>query len=213
MKVLVIESLAGCADQHVAALEAAGSNATRCFPETWKSGKRINPYVCVGLSEGVCPLDDGVDVALVVRPHGSARLTGREAGATCAFRAGIPVAEDGAEDFDPYEQWIDARVGTNVVAACERAIERHFDGLRSEIRYRIDAVMRDAGLDPSALSFSFDVIGRDLHVTIRGPEVPSEIEQRLAVRAAEAIRAGKRAFSKKNTSYEIVAPTAVSSSA
>jgi hypothetical protein len=205
LNILLVEGQPGSGAADAAQLTEAGNQVFRCFPETWGTDRRRHPFVCTGVSEGSCPLEHGVDVALVVRPHPTARPSGLEAGALCALRQGVPLVERGAETFDPYEPWIDGRVNGDVVRACERAIEHHFDGLRREIAWRIEPVLSDAGIAITDLAFSFDTRARELHVTITGPAIAKQFEQRLAVRVADAIRAGRRSFTKKNFAYEVAA--------
>lgn len=205
LNVLLVESQPGSGLADAARLTEAGHRVFGCFPERWGNQHRQHPFVCTGVSEGSCPIEHGIDVALVVRPHPMPRPSGLEAGALCALRQGIPLVERGTEDADPYQPWLDGRVYGDVVRACEDAIEHHFDGLRTEILWRIEPVLADAGIAAADLRFGFATNDTELHVTITGPAIAEEFEQRLAVRVADAIRAGHRSFTKKNFAYEVAA--------
>lgn len=205
LNILLVESQPGSGIADAMRLAEAGNHVFSCFPDRWGSEARQHPYMCTGVSEHSCPIEQGIDVALVVRSHATPRPTGTEAGALCALREGLPLVERGTEACDPYQPWLDGRVDDDVNRACEQAIEHHFDGLRSEIAWRIEPVLADAGLASDALSFAFDTVGHELHVTVTGPAIAEEFEQRLAVRVADAIRAGRRSFTKKNFAYEVAA--------
>ncbi|HVT76846.1 MAG TPA: hypothetical protein VHD87_07430 [Acidimicrobiales bacterium] len=205
LKVLLVESQPGSGLADTTRLLEAGHSVVGCFPDRWGDQPRPHPFVCTGVAEGTCPIEDGVDVALVVRPQAQPRPTGLEAGAQCALRAGIPLVERGLEAYDPYEPWVGARVHGDVVLACEEAIDASNDDLRHEIFRRIHPILDDAGLVAHELRFGFDTTGGELRVTISGPAIAEEFEQRMAVRVADAVRATRRHFSKKNFVYEVAA--------
>jgi len=120
MDVLVIESRRHYADQAVATLEAAGHRVLRCF-DPGDEG-----FPCRGVTRpDECPIDRGVDVALVVRPRVAPQPTPLETGVSCALHAGVLLVEKGTASRDPFDPWLARRVGDEgVVAACEAAVQR-----------------------------------------------------------------------------------------
>lgn len=79
MRVLVTEDELGGSKNAVVELTAAGHQVVTCQPP----GATVHP--CVGLAGGECPLEQHVDVAVVVHSgHTGHALTGREFGAVCA---------------------------------------------------------------------------------------------------------------------------------
>lgn len=124
LDVLLIESRPGSGAIDAGRLEAAGHRVHRCHPDTRPGLEAPLPardrYLCTGVTAW-CPLDDGVDVALLVRRRVMPRPVAREAGVSCALRAGVPVVEDGPAVLDPFEPWLAGRVAGDVVAACEAA--------------------------------------------------------------------------------------------
>jgi hypothetical protein len=137
----------------------------------------------------------------------SPRPSGLEAGALCALRQGVPLVERGREQYDPYEPWLDARVGSDVVRACENAITHSFDEVRREILWRIGPVLADAGLRAEDIAFAFETPGRELRVVMSGPPIAEGLQQRLALRVADALRVGRRSFTKKTFAYEVRLPS------
>ncbi|HEY3485015.1 MAG TPA: hypothetical protein VGK49_06500 [Ilumatobacteraceae bacterium] len=113
MRVLMLESHPGVASGAVARLTEAGHTIVRCDTAD-------REYPCRGLAPGgQCPLDEPVDVAVLVQEAGTAQV---EPGAVCAARARIPVLEvTGAEAAvrSPLAAWV-APSGPDLLAACER---------------------------------------------------------------------------------------------
>ena len=145
LDVLLVESHPGNGARVAGALERAGHHVHRCH-EPGATG-----FPCTEItSPGSCPLDAGVDVALLVRrvaPH----PTDLEQGVSCALRAGLPIIEDGPTILDPFEPYLTGRVavsfhreGTNLridlagppaAAATRQALGvRVLDALRSSGR-------------------------------------------------------------------------------
>lgn len=125
LDVLLIESSPGVGAADAERLESAGHRVHRCYPDHAARGGHVplrERSLCVGVTEGSCPLDRGVDVALLVRHRVATRPLASEAGVSCALRAGVPVVEDGPDLLDPYGPWVTVRVGDrDVVASCEHA--------------------------------------------------------------------------------------------
>jgi len=113
MRVLLLESHAGVANDALARLTAAGHSVVRC-----DTADRL--YPCRGLAAGgVCPLDEHTDVAVLVQEIG---ITHVEHGAVCAARSRVPVVEvdgSGARKRLPITSWTTVP-GGGLVDECER---------------------------------------------------------------------------------------------
>jgi hypothetical protein len=188
LDVLVIESRPGAADHAATLLTRAGHRIHRCYGE----GERGFP--CRGVRDPtLCPLDQGVDVAVLVRPRLAPRPTGLESGVSCALRSRIPLVENGPEALDPFTPWVRARVadgtGVNVVETCVEAAETRYDELVDRIRRRTLRTMAVAAARPGPLDCAIERRGGTLHVTLSGPPVGKDVEHALAIRVADAVRA------------------------
>jgi hypothetical protein len=118
----MLETDPHAADAVAASLEAAGHEVVRCF------GPEGGSFPCNALvAESRCPVDDGIDVALVLRARPWPRPMPLERGAVCALRARIPLIAAGNRAFDPWTPWAWAELeGTEgIVAACEAAALHH----------------------------------------------------------------------------------------
>jgi hypothetical protein len=82
---------------HIAAarLRGQGDTVATCYGDA-------NGEWCAAVSGGRCPLDDGVDMVVVVRPEISAERLPREEAALCGAARGIPVVIAGASGGHPY---------------------------------------------------------------------------------------------------------------
>lgn len=126
LDILLIESQPGDGDLDAALLEAAGHSVHRCWPpQRYGRTPRRDRYLCVGVTRQRCPLQEGIDVALLVRGRLASEPTVRESGVTCALRASVPVVEDGVDLLDPFTPWLSGRAGMDVVTACEEAARRN----------------------------------------------------------------------------------------
>ena len=112
MRVLMLESHPGVAHAAVTRLTEAGYTIVRCDTADRR-------YPCRGLEAGgECPLDEHVDVAVLVQEIGVHHL---EHGAVCAARSRVPVLQ---VDGDDVAKWIPVRsstavAGSDLVDACE----------------------------------------------------------------------------------------------
>jgi hypothetical protein len=191
--VLVIESHPHAADDAAAALEAQGHRVHRCHDDP------DHPFPCQGMtSPSQCPLDrHPVDVALVVQRGQGASPTDLEDGVRCAVRAHVPVIESGAGVHDPFSPWLYERVapGEDIVPAVRRAADRRFDPIRELITGRIARLLATLDVDPTAVTCSFETAGSALDVHLTVPTVVTHgMEQSLAVRVLDAVRASGRRF-------------------
>lgn len=206
LDVLLIEARAGDGAVDADRLVAAGHRVHHC----WAAGDASDragsapASLCDGVTADACPLDEGIDVALLVRRRISSRPTATEAGVGCALRAGIPVVADGPDILDPFEPWLTARAGDDVVAACAAAVGRGFEPLQAAIRDRIHDVLVGAGIEPGAVESRLEYDHPRLNVLLRGPQVTRPVHQALGVRVLDAVRAADRTFGQVNVAYEPV---------
>jgi hypothetical protein len=209
LSVLLIESDVRVGDTDACAVEAAGHTVQRCYPAAERGaaagGSPSDDALCTGVTSGTCPLDTGVDVALLVRPQLATKPAWREAGVSCALRAGVPVVEDGPDLLDPYEPWISGRVGGDVVASCETAARGAEGAIVREVVRRTDPVLRGAGIDPASVTCRVVPRWPDVRVVFEGPPVPASLQQALSVRALDAVHATPRRFRGIDVSYETTA--------
>jgi hypothetical protein len=186
LDVLLMESHTGTADSAAAALEQAGHHVLRCHAP----GDR--GFACTELDRpGSCPLNRPVDVALLVRREVTPHPTPLEDGLRCAVRAHVPVVEDGPEQLDPFDPWLSGRVvGGDVVAACEQAADRAFASFEREVLQRISGLLSVAGVPGSDVSCRIVADWPRLLVNLDvDAEIEPSLEQALAVRALDAVRA------------------------
>lgn len=195
LDVLLIESHPGNGAHEAAALTREGHTVHRCH-EPGSAG-----FPCTEItSPGSCPLDRGVDVALLVRrltPH----ATDLEQGVSCALRAGVPVIEDGPAILDPFEPYLAGRVSGGLIAACEDAAAQAWGPLREAILDRTAGVLASEGIDPGEVAVSFRRAGVDLHIELAGPPMSTSGRQALGVRVLDALRTSDRTFGQVDVSY------------
>lgn len=196
LDVLVVESHQGAANEAEAVLLAAGHRVHRCY------GPDDVGFPCTAITDrGSCPIDGGVDVALLVRRQVLPRATSLEVGVTCAIRAGIPVAESGPDTLDPYEPWLTVRSdGDDIVADVVATAQRGLDPLREDIRGRAATVLPE-GSDPEAIACRFERHGPELLVHLSGPRLHDEVTQAMAVRALDAVGRSGRTFTQVDVTY------------
>lgn len=144
MRVLVLESERHAADPAVRAIDAAGHEVVRCHEPTWQA------FPCVGMvREGGCPMNHGVDVALVVRAGSTPAPSAFEDGARCAIRGSVPVVVAGNTGANPFRQWTVATTSIeHPVDALERAVEAPHPSLSAKATEALGARVRACGGDP-----------------------------------------------------------------
>src|SRR4051794_23273845 len=184
LNVLLVESHARAGERHLAELEAAGHHVLRCH------GPRESSFPCAGIRDAdACPLEQGIDIALVVRSHVAPIPTALEDGVSCAIRAGLPIVEDGPTVLDPFEPWLAVRVTGDVVSTCEEVAGRRFDPLRLAVLGRIAALLATADVDPASVECRIRQDGPRLDVHLDGPSLGNALEHAVAVRVLDAVRA------------------------
>lgn len=191
LNVLVAESHPGLATTDVAALEAAGHTVHRCY----EPGQRGFP--CVAVSGSPCPLDDAVDVAYLHRLPMTPRATPLEDGVRCAVRQDVPVVEHSPSLLDPFDPFVGSWVGEggDVVAAVESAAGGRYDPLRLDVLRRIGPLLASAGISTDDVSCRIEprVLDIEIHLTVAA-DGDRGLDQSLAVRALDAVRAAGRPF-------------------
>lgn len=206
LDIMLVESRGGAAEGAVAELTAAGHRVHRCHEHSASS------FPCAGvLDHDRCPIDRGVDVALLVRREESAEPTVWEHGVSCALRAGVPVVEDGPAERDPYRDWIAARVGGGSLAATvEGAAHQAFDPLVRTIEARTRRLIESAHLDPDDVTWLVESRGHELVVRLQGPRMTRQLEQAIAVRVLDALRSIPQTYGQVDVTFggepEAVAP-------
>ncbi len=199
LDVLVVESHPGASQHQAEQLEAAGHRVHRC------NEPGSDAFPCREITEpGSCPVDAGVDVALLVRRHVAPRPTDREQGISCVIRAQVPVVEDGPAVLDPYANYVATRITGDVVASCEAAAASGYDPMRSAVLERMAPLLRSAGHEVDDVECSFVRVGTDLRVHLRGPAMSADQEQALAVRAMDAINTMGRSYGRIDVGYRAV---------
>lgn len=186
LDVLLIESRPDAGASAAADLEAAGHHVLRCH----EPGAPAFP--CAALVEGSsCPVDDGVDVALLVRPVIAPRPSAKEEGATCAIRAGLPIVEQGSDVLDPFDTWVTTRVrhDGDVVPACEGALDAGDDLLQRHVVKRIAGVLERSGLGTDDATARVIHADRTMEVHLQLRATPdARRDHALTVRAFDAVR-------------------------
>jgi hypothetical protein len=186
LDVLVVESSPRAGAAAVAALEASGHRVHRCHDDDHRG------FSCRGMTEDQgCPVEQGIDVALLVRSRVMPKPTAFEDGVRCAIRAGVPLVEDGPEVLDPFAPWVADRLepGADVVGAVEAAVDNGFDPLRRRIEARIAPLASSIGVEPTAVRSRIERVGSSLEVHLDLPvAVPKSAAQALAVRVLDAVR-------------------------
>jgi len=189
LDVMVIESDEGAAAAAAAGLEAAGHHVHRCTDDGAS-------FPCYGVTDPArCPLARHVDVALLVRRQVAPGPSATEQGATCALRAGVPLVEDGPGHLDPYEPWLAARVGNDVVATCEAAGAVVLSELRRAIMRLVTPALHAAGIAPERTVCRVEPAATQLAVHFDLPAAASPAtKQALAVRVLDAVRGAGRTY-------------------
>lgn len=194
LDVLLLETHPG--DGGVAAdrLAAAGHTVHRCYADA-------DHAMCTAVTDDTCPLDDGIDVALLARGRVTPRPTTTEAGVTCALRAGVPLVELGSDVLDPFDPWVAVRADDDLVAAVVEGADRGYDSLRAGIRAKTERTLLSAGVDPDAVSVRFQADAPRLTIELHGPAVSAAVQQALGVRVLDALRGEPRTYGQVNVTY------------
>ncbi len=202
LDVLILESRHGAAKHHAEALRDAGHRVHLCHDEG------SFDFPCRAISDGErCPIDAGIDVALVVRRGVNPRPTPSEQGVSCAIRAGVPLIEDGPTVLDPYEPFLTLRVTGDVAASAERAVELSDEELQEALRSGVAPTLARAGVDPTQFGCSFERDATHLRVELSIPDAAHDVEQALAVRVIDLLRDERQTYQQIDVVFR---PTAAS---
>lgn len=185
LNLLVLESHPGAADRAIASLEEAGHQVRRCHEGDGAA------FPCKGLSGASdCPLDEPVDVTLLVRRGIAPRPTEHEDGVTCALRAHVPLVEDGADVLDPYEPFLTARVWAedDVVQVVEAASQAALEELAADIRSSLVAFLVGAGRSEDSVEVRARAEHGVLHLELIGDDLDGTLAGRVSVKAADRAR-------------------------
>ncbi len=192
LDVLLLENRPGVGLAEQAALEDAGHRVHRCH----EPGDEEFP--CKGMTDrGTCPMDGPIDVTLLVRRGVSPRPTPFEDGVRCASRRDVPIVEHGSDALDPYAPWVAHRVGLgeSVVTECVLAADRSNDPLRRAMLDRVRPVLSAASIDPDTVACDIERVEGALEAHVTLPRPPDRrLEQALAVRVLDAVRASGRTY-------------------
>ncbi len=189
LDVLILESRNGAARHHAEALRDAGHRVHLCHDDG------SFDFPCRAITDGeTCPIDQGIDVALVVRRGVNPKPTPGEQGVSCAIRAGIPVVEDGPTVLDPYEPFLTLRVTGDVAGSVERAVTLSDDEIREHLRTGVEPTLSRVGVDPADLGCSFERTGTHLRIELDVPVEAAEVEQALAVRVIDLLRDERQTY-------------------
>ena len=186
---LVIESRRRAGREADEALAAAGHRIHRCYEDG------ADEFPCRGLLEpGACPLDHGIDVALLVRSRPDPRPTPHESAVTCVLRAKVPLVEVGDHPLDPYDPWIAARVGDGhdhgaIADACAAVVEERIDEQSRRIVDTLGPLLAALEVPPDHVACRIEHQDDRALVSLGLPaHVDDAARHALAVRAADALR-------------------------
>lgn len=166
MRTLLIESSPGVGADAAAALSDAGHPVLRCHEEgqpTFPCGDLAAP--------GSCPLHGpgAVDVVLSVRHPDDAEPTAREAGVTCALRAGVPVVVLGDQDANPFAALTVPVVDEDPVAAVVAAYEAGMEATAAPLRAEVLRLLEEAGAPTEPVSVAVDREGDRYRIAVAVP--------------------------------------------
>lgn len=203
LDVLLLEASPGDGADGAIHLEEAGHRVHRCFDAHVAGSVHPSGWVpCRALTDGECPLDGTIDVALLARRGVTPRPGPREAGVRCAVRAGVPIVEDGGDLLDPFTQWITHRTDdAGVVGACESAALDAMAPVVERLRAGSGALLADLGIDPADIDAAFAIDGDQLVIHLSGPPVPPAVGRALSDRARAAVDALPRSFRTIDVGY------------
>lgn len=200
LDVLIIESHPRTATEAESVLRHAGHRTHRCYDPDSRG------FPCKGLlNPHGCPIDQGVDVAVLARRRVQPSPTSLENGAICAIRAGIPVTEQGSPTLDPFEPWVNSRFdkASDIVEACEVAIARGLEPLRRSIGERVTRLLGAAGASSDALACSIERQGSRLMVRLTGPPVAERLRQAAALEVMTAVQGSGAVADPLDVTYSV----------
>jgi hypothetical protein len=183
VRVLMLESHDGVASDAEAEMTRAGHTIVRCSTPD-------RQFPCRALSvEGDCPLDQYVDVAVVVQEIGSAQV---DLGALCALRCRIPVVEVNPTHSSQRcssPLWTSV-TGHDLMGECERAAHDG-DAHAQAVRQRLVAhgVLSEAELEGPAPTVAIGLQRSAARLLLR-----IELDDGVRHRQEDIIRAATQAL-------------------
>jgi hypothetical protein len=184
MRILMLESHPGVANAAVTRLTEAGCTIERCDTADRR-------FPCRGLAVGgECPLDEHVDVAVLVQEIGTHHV---EHGAVCAARSRVPVVEvDRADDPKrfPIRSWTSV-AGSDLIDACEEAAsDGRAHAQAVEDRLSVLGVVTPAELERPGGTVAIDVTrgANRLRMTIELADSVRDREAEIVRAAAQSLR-------------------------
>ena len=184
--VLLLESGPDAGDAAVERLTAGGHRVHRCYADAEATR-------CAALEDrGRCPIDDHIDVAVLVRQTLEPVPTPRESGVACARRAHIPIVEE-APDADVAAPWVTTHVppgDPGLADATETAVRTADAASVRAIRRTIRPLLHAAGVDEHEVGCTLERSGTALavHVTLPAP-ASGPMRGAIGVRVLDALRA------------------------
>jgi hypothetical protein len=191
LDLLLIESHPGVAARTAEQLDAEGHRVHRCHDGD-------GSFPCSGVTEpSRCPVDRHVDAAVLVRRGVGPTPTAHEDGVPCALRAGLPVVEEGTDVLDPYRELLTTRVQRDerVSDACLRAIDEALQPAAEAVLAALAPVLEAHGEPADSVSVQLSARADRLRIEIDGAAANGTLGGRLAVTAADTVRARRRRWS------------------
>jgi len=183
VRVLMLASNPGVTDHATAELMRAGHTIVRCDTTDGRAP-------CRGLEAGgECPLDEHVDVAVLVSERGTDRV---EHGAVCAARGRVPVVEVDSPDAVPRTSttlWRSASV-SDLLDECEVAAH---DG-RLHAQAVGDRLVALGLIAPEDLEGPHRTVAITVHREANRLQLTFELADTMRDREREVIRAGTQAL-------------------
>lgn len=199
LDVLVVESRPGAARHEKAALEAAGHTVHTCH-EPHAPG-----FPCRALDDAaVCPLDGGIDVAVVVRRGVQPRPTAFESGVSCIVKAGVPLLEAGSTVLDPFAPYIEGYITGDTVEAVEETAAGVQQALTDALRDRSAGLLEGTGVDPSAIATLVEHVGPNTRITVSGPDLQPSMQHSICVRMLDVVRGTRAVSGQVDVRYRVV---------
>lgn len=192
MRVLLLESEEGSGAWAQERLVDAGHTVRRCH----EPGENVFP--CAALRSGrTCPLEEGVDVALLVRREAHDEPTALEDGVACALRNHVPLVLAGWLVPSPYTWHAAALAGHDVVTACDVAGAAPLRAQTNAALGSFRLALQMAGVATDGIAAAVHRDGDRLRVDLRSPHpLPDDLEEVVAVRAVRAVREIDRSIAK-----------------
>ena len=186
MKVLIVESEPSAGDVVEAVLTASGHDTYRCHDPNCQGS------LCSGMGSR-CPVEDGVDVAILARNRTGPETSALEDGARCAIRAGVPLVLFGSAVGNPYQRWTTVDLCPDniekLAAVAEGAVRDPHPRLSEAATTALIKTLENSGHESSGASGHVYRSSAGSRVVVEvAPTVPMQAARRAAVWVASAVR-------------------------